>query len=200
MSAKNYAKKTRSQKRSAAKTTTRKPSVAFRLTTALERIAELLTPRITIEISVRIPAARPAARFTKVSAAGALLPDTATEWEGVLDSSTGLVWGRKLLPGEANWKDSLKKASEAKLCGGTARAPTIQERLSIVDYDRADPAIDTNYFDSSEPYAWEWTSTPAKSPSVCAWVVLLGDGATYRDAQAFRFRVRAVLAGQSLGL
>lgn len=138
-------------------------------------------------------------RFTKVSSAGALLPMSATEWEGVYDATTGLIWGRAVLPGEANWQDSLKKAAAATLCGAPARAPTIQERPSIVDYERADPALDTDFF-KNDGFVWEWTSTPAKSPSGLAWFVSLGYGGSYRDGQSYLNFVRAVRAGQLFGI
>ncbi len=203
MSSKNQANKTRSHAKRAIKVTAPSPKVSIVCVGgfgehALSQLGALLrldnTP--TAAAPIQIPPASPAARFTKVSAAGALLPDSATEWEGVFDRTTGLVWGRALLPGETNWSDSVKKAAKATLCGAAARAPTIQERLSIFDYERCEPALDTNYFAADETSAWEWTSTPAKSPSGYAWSVYLGDGNSNRNGQCYRFHVRAVRAGQ----
>lgn len=135
-------------------------------------------------------------RFTKVSSSGVLLPKSAKDWEGVYERATGLVWGRKLLPGEAAWSDSIAKASAALLCGSPARAPTVRERFCLSEFDRVLPALDTDYFDASEKDSWEWTSTPAPAPSGGAWVVNLGDGSSYRGYQRYRYHVRAVRAGQ----
>lgn len=140
-----------------------------------------------------------AQRFTKISAEGERLSDSATEWDGVLDSSTGLVWGRKLLPGSHSWKEALEAASKATLCGKAARAPTIQERQSIIDYARHSPALHADYF--AKESGWEWTSTPdAQSPSGYAWCVHLDGGSCGRYGQGGRSYVRAVLAGQQLNL
>lgn len=148
----------------------------------------------TVEVELKMPAER----FTKVGKDGKALPASATEWEGVYDAETGLIWGRALLPGEHTWKDALKKASEATLCGAPARAPTIQERTGITDYARHSPALSPLFAKES---AWEWTSTPdAESPSVYAWFVFLGYGYAGRGYQSYRFHVRAVRAGQPLGL
>jgi hypothetical protein len=138
-------------------------------------------------------------RFHKVSADGKVLPASAKEWEGVYDSTTSLIWGRKLLSGEFTHADAVKAAAAITLCGKPARAPTIQERLSIVDYSRTEPAIDISVFDPSERNAWEWTSTKAASPSVYAWIVDLGDGYSGRYYQSNRYYVRAVRAGQPFG-
>jgi hypothetical protein len=140
----------------------------------------------------------PADRFTKVSKDGKTLPANAAEWEGVYDAETGLIWGRALLPGEHTWKDAIKKASEATLCGAPARAPTIQERTGITDYARHSPALSPLFAKES---AWEWTSTPdAESPSDVAWGVYLGNGGAVRGYQSNRNHVRAVRAGQPIGL
>jgi hypothetical protein len=147
------------------------------------------------------PKAAVSVRFCKVSSDGRALPPSATEWDGVYDATTGLIWGRRLLKGsERDWKASLKAAEESTLCGAPARAPTIQERLSIVDYTRVEPALDVTFFDPTEENAWEWTSTPAAAPSGFAWFVHLGGGGAGRFHQGYGNRVRAVRAGQPIGL
>lgn len=142
---------------------------------------------------------REIARFWKVAADGRVVPDDAKDWEGVYDASARLIWARKLLAGAHAWADAQKVAAAATLCGAPARAPTIQERLSIVDYSRTEPALNTSFFDPSEKNGWEWTSTPAAAPSGDAWYVCLGYGGSGRNLQSLRNRVRAVRAGQPLG-
>ena len=76
------------------------------------------------------------------------------------------------------------------------RLPTIQELLTLVDYERTSPAIDPAFECSSE---WYWSSTPyASSPSLFAWIVSFGYGGSSWYGQDGEYRVRAVRAGQSL--
>lgn len=116
------------------------------------------------------------------------------------DASTGLIWAAAPLTcGEVPWAQAIEEAKKLRLFGATDwRLPTIRELLSIVDYDRFDPAVDTDAFKGS--YGWTWSSTPAKSPSGCAWRVGLNGGASSRFHQALHFQVRAVRAGQPLAL
>jgi hypothetical protein len=138
--------------------------------------------------------ARP--RFTKIDLHGNSVADSATEWVAVYDSQHDLTWTRRVLEcGTVPWADAMKAAGNMRLFGmADWRAPTIREQLSIVDYERYEPALDTTYFDGD--HGWSWTSTPAKSPSGYAWLVFLGDGHSYRYLQSYRRFVRAVRAGQ----
>ena len=147
--------------------------------------------------------ARPAVnmpRFTKIDLHGRVVAATATDWAAVYDSTHDLTWTRKVLEcGDVPWSDAMKAASNMRLFGKADwRAPTIQEQLSIIDYTRFDPAIDTTYFDGA--HGWSWTSTPAASPSEYAWLVYLNDGVSIRLHQSDRDFVRAVRAGQPLAL
>jgi hypothetical protein len=137
--------------------------------------------------------------FVKVSADGRALPKSATEWEGVYDPRTNLIWGRHVLAGEHNYADAQKVAGQATLCGAPARAASIQERLTITDYAKHSPALDTDFFANQS--GWEWTSTPyASSPRGGAWGVGLGYGGAYWSFQSNHNLVRAVRAGQPIGL
>ncbi|MGH9644781.1 MAG: DUF1566 domain-containing protein [Terriglobales bacterium] len=138
-------------------------------------------------------------RFTKISTECERLPSSATDWAAVHDSRTNLVWTRQVLDcGEVGHAEAMKAASAVRLFRDCAawRAPTIEEQLSIIDYGRSEPALDTRYFDGK--FGWTWTSTPAKALSGCAWGVGLdggGSGRLRQDAGGF---VRAVCAGQQL--
>jgi hypothetical protein len=93
---------------------------------------------------------------------------------------------------------ALKACADLELLGSTGwHAPTIQELLSIVDYTRCDPAVDTEYFKG--PYGWTWSSTAAASPSGVAWLVDLASGGSLRYSRGDLLHVLAVRAGQSLG-
>ena len=117
----------------------------------------------------------------------------------VFDKKTGLMWTKANVGSKAlNWKDA-KAAAEAVRIGDSTdwRLPTIQELLTLVDYDRHDPAIDPVFKCDS---TWYWTSTPAaSSPADCAWIVRFHDGHSswyYQDGES---RVRAVRVGQLIG-
>jgi len=119
----------------------------------------------------------------------------------VLDRSTGLEWSRENVPGgRMNWAAAKDACSKLTL-GGHAdwRLPTIRELLTLVDYERHEPAIDTDAFKCEAAYYW--TSTPAAySPGESAWLVYFGSGGAGwggRDGSGF---VRAVRASQSLDL
>jgi hypothetical protein len=75
------------------------------------------------------------------------------------------------------------------------RLPTIRELLTLVDYERRDPAINTEFFACES--GWYWTSTPwAGSPADCAWgVYFYYGGANYGRHDSYGF-VRAVRASQ----
>jgi len=118
----------------------------------------------------------------------------------VYDAQTNLTWTRKLVSAEtSNHADAMKAAAAVRLGGFTDwRAPTIQERLSIVDYERSEPAIDTSVFESPSS-GWEWTSTPYKPSPGDAWLVGFNNGhsgAAHRDG--YDGFVRAVRPGQFL--
>ena len=140
-----------------------------------------------------------APRFTKLRDPKA----DAGEHIAVRDARTGLIWtAEPLAGGDRNWKDAIAAAADCRLLGESDwRLPTIQELLSIVDYERWDPAVDPEYFRG--PYGWTWSSTPvkgAKAPAGCAWFVDLYYGFAGSYGQSNRGRVRAVRAGQQLAL
>lgn len=138
-------------------------------------------------------------RFTKLNLHGQ--PTTAADWVAVYDRETNLTWTRKPLEcGAVSWKDAMTAAANYRLFGETDwRAPTVKERVSIVDYAKVGPALYPE-FDAGGA-SWEWTSTlDAESPSVYAWLVGLRSGGVGRGVQASRYSVRAVRAGQLLEL
>ncbi|HEY1898620.1 MAG TPA: DUF1566 domain-containing protein [Steroidobacteraceae bacterium] len=131
--------------------------------------------------------------LVKVSAAGALLPESAPEWALVLDERTDLLWSRGLLSMKgASWKAALQTATEFTTAAPVKfRAPTVMERLSICDYSRIEPALDTRFFDSPKS-GWEWTATPyAPSPADYAWFVYISYGYSNWSSQYYEGFVRA---------
>ena len=119
----------------------------------------------------------------------------------VLDRTTGLVWSRENVSGGSmNWKAAAEACGKLALGGFTDwRPPTIRELLTLVDYDRHDPAIDTDAFKCDSSYYW--TSTPLhSSPGDYAWVVNFDDGDAVWGFQDSVYRVRAVRSSQGFDL
>jgi hypothetical protein len=94
----------------------------------------------------------------------------------VRDEATGLIWTADNVSAERlNFADAEKAVAKlnASRFGGYAdwRLPTITELLTLVDYTRHNPAIDTDAFRNAKPNAY-WSSSPdASSPEGYAWVV-----------------------------
>ncbi|MHB8815450.1 MAG: Lcl C-terminal domain-containing protein [Steroidobacteraceae bacterium] len=117
----------------------------------------------------------------------------------VHDALTGLVWTRETLAGaRRKWADAKQAAADCRIGGFTDwRLPTIKELLSIVDYERSEPAIDQAFQCES---AWYWSSTPyASSPSDCAWLVGFDYGLSSWYNRSYEGFVRAVRPGQIVG-
>jgi hypothetical protein len=161
-----------------------------------EGMLEIESPIILSSIAA--PAAARASRFTRLAFDGTPMVCSKEEQVAVHDAETGLIWSADSL-GEANWADAKKLTAGCRLMGKEDwRLPTVKELLSLIDYERFDPAVDPEYFRGS--YGWTWSSTAAKEPSGYAWLVSLDVGLSNRDGVDFRNHVRAVRAGQSLGL
>ena len=114
----------------------------------------------------------------------------------VRDAQSGLIWTRNTLPGgRRKWADAKKVAEECRAGGFIDwRLPTIQELLSIVDYERSEPSTDPMFECES---SWYWTATPcASSPSDCAWDVYFDYGISGWLSQYDVGFVRAVRPGQ----
>lgn len=138
-----------------------------------------------------VPAIDTRPRFVNLDSDGK--PTKDGSW--IFDRTTGLVWARSVLAGEFTYADALKACEKEKFRGVAARAPTLQERFSITDYDKHSPALDTAHF--AKDTGWEWTSTLyASSPRGFAWFVSLGFGYCSWGSQGGRGPVRPVLAGQ----
>jgi hypothetical protein len=137
-------------------------------------------------------------RFTRYDLHGAVVPSGGI---AVYDAETNLTWTTAPLEcGSVPWKDALQACTNYRLFGKDDwRAPTVKERVSIVDYAKVGPALYSEFNAGGASY--EWTSTPdAESPSGYAWFVGLRSGDVGRSNQALQGYVRAVRAGQPLTL
>jgi hypothetical protein len=100
----------------------------------------------------------------------------------VVDSATHLTWQQRVATaggddgaGRSTWANA--KSYCASL-GSGYRLPTVKELLTIVDFSKANPAIDTSddAFPSTPSEAF-WTATPlAGSPPTSAWFISFDDG------------------------
>ncbi len=116
----------------------------------------------------------------------------------VTDNVTGLMWQRTV-------NDSEFAGSEAKdycinfVHGGHDdwRLPSRIELVSLVDFTRAEPAIDTNAF-SDAPLDWFSTSSPVADVSNQFWWVGFDDGFTnYSHILGSMRRVRCARLGHT---
>ena len=162
--------------------------------------------------------------FTKLDANGNALAASATSWSCVRDNHTGLVWEVKTTDGgihdasntyrwggktalltgtfgtQYNDWDTLVDGSNAGsgLCGFTDwRVPAREELRSIVNYNQANPAIDTAYFPNIGSDAY-WSASPNANYSSYAWGVYFRNGYGSDDSisRGYTRRVRLVRGGQ----
>jgi hypothetical protein len=165
--------------------------------TVLQRLSKLEAAVFPSSMPAR--AAAPDPRFVNLDLHGR--PTTGRAWAAAFDRETGLVWMAAPLKGgeDMTHADGIKACAELDFLGVKKwRMPTVKELVSIVDYERCDPAVDPGHFGG--PFGATWSSTIAKSPAGYAWFVYLGYGFVNRYYQGFRLHVRAVCAGELLGL
>ncbi len=184
--------------------------------------------------------------FTKISATGKKLAANAAKWSCVLDNHTGLMWEVKTNDGglrdrnntyrwynsdsstnggDEGFIDDKKNNTQAfthavnrrRLCGfNNWRLPSKQELLSIVNYGKVNPAIDSTYFPNTSTGSKDtkngyWSSTPKTyydDGKGCwlfcsgghyvydAWLVKFSNGADYNVTKFHSGYVRLVRSGQ----
>ena len=100
-----------------------------------------------------------------------------------------------------NTQAYVARVNAATRCGANDwRLPTREELISIVDYERGNPAIDTtipitNYFPNTVPNSF-WSSSPSASRSDSAWVLVFSFGYYDVDNKVTAERVRLVRSRQ----
>jgi hypothetical protein len=97
----------------------------------------------------------------------------------VTDKVTGLMWQQTVPAGTYTWEQAKAYCPTLTLAGHSDwRLPTRIELVSIVDFGRRAPAIDTTYFPST-PSNLFWSSSPLAGLSSYAWVVIFETGFSY---------------------
>ncbi|MBC8131575.1 MAG: DUF1566 domain-containing protein [Deltaproteobacteria bacterium] len=98
----------------------------------------------------------------------------------VLDKVTGLVWQSAANTSGMLWPAARNHCLHLSLAGADDwRLPSFIELVSLVDFSRRDPAIDTTAF--PRPVGGTvWTSTPVLGSPSEAWYVSFNNGFTYQ--------------------
>ena len=90
----------------------------------------------------------------------------------------------------------VQAVNELDLCDARDwRLPRRSELISIVNYGRSEPAIDTHYFPET-PLGSYWSSSPDANHSDSAWYVFFGVGYVYYGNKDDAAYVRLVRGGQ----
>jgi hypothetical protein len=119
----------------------------------------------------------------------------------VIDHDHGLMWTRDNLPGgRASHATIAQAASDCRIGGfDDWQLPSPQQALTLVDYSKFNPCVDTTAFPSCKPNAY-WTNTECAFDASFVWVVYFDYGPVYyfpRDGDsAFGRAVRRVSASQ----
>jgi hypothetical protein len=118
----------------------------------------------------------------------------------VQDNVTGLMWQQATAPGNYTWQQAIDYSNNLNLGGyNDWRLPTVKELLSIVDYSRSNPAIDTTYFPDTQAFRnyFYWSSTTPQSGGANAVHFSTGEVHAYYFDNFFGCYVRAVRGEQS---
>ncbi len=119
------------------------------------------------------------------------------------DNQTGLMWVKAGNSAGCNNGVALTWEAALNFCEGLTyagysdwRLPNRRELMSIVDYTRISPTINTTFFPNTQSN-WYWTSTTYKATTSFAWNVFFYDGTVsgggdYKTGTSY---VRCVRAG-----
>jgi alpha-tubulin suppressor-like RCC1 family protein len=158
--------------------------------------------------------------FTKLDAQGNELPDSATEWTMVRDNITGLIWEVKTDDGSIHdkdntytWYDSnpetnggdagtegdgtdtedfIKMLNDIKYGGfNDWRLPTMKELISLANFGKAGPPINTSYFPKTKSVLY-WSCNYKASSVKNALGVTFGFGSCWFTSKSSSYYVRAV--------
>ncbi len=113
--------------------------------------------------------------------------------EVVNDTKLGLSWqdDSRAKNVEKTWDDAKKYCLDFSLDGyDDWRMPSYAELLSIVDYDRDDPAIMPSFQNTTSHDYW-FSSLDIKDSSR-AWYIFFHSGSSFQDDKSSKFNIRCV--------
>mgnify|MGYP001817388280 CR=1 FL=1 len=116
--------------------------------------------------------------------------------EAVLDRETGLVWEQSPSTDSQDWTFSLSSCYGREVANRKGwRIPTIEELMSLVDNENANPALPTGHPFSNVQVGlyWSTTSRVTSSPDGSAWMVDFINGAldnNLKSGSYYRWCVR----------
>ncbi len=111
----------------------------------------------------------------------------------VTDNTNHIYWqdNASSKKSSEDWNDAVLYCDKLTLDGITNwRLPTFRELLSITDYSRVDPAIDS-HFDEIAMGTY-WTSTDFSASKARAWTIDFRTGKTYYNYKTTNHAVRCV--------
>ena len=148
--------------------------------------------------------------FAKLDGEGREMPDVATWQDGlrmIFDRNTGLTWEVKSpQSGDLNdtnatysWLEAQEgyvRQLNARKYGGFDdwRLPNKDELRSIVDYSRANPAVDLWYFPHCQTNFY-WCANTYEMQPYCGWGIFFGLGSGIISSKECRRHARAVRGG-----
>ena len=115
----------------------------------------------------------------------------------VTDLNTTLMWQQSDDGTERTWQGAIDYCAALTFpSGGYSdwRLPDRRELMSIVDFGRVSPSVDTTYFPSCRS-SYYWSSSPNVNPSVYAWYVYFYYGHVTKHYKTNTYSVRCVRAG-----
>ena len=130
-----------------------------------------------------------------IGASSLLLADFTRTNGVVTDNTTNLQWQDDVASVSKTWSQAITYCETLSLDGRSDwRLPNKNELLSIVDYTKSNPAIDSTFVNiTSSSY---WSSTTHSSNANHAWTIYFDGGYTYNyDKHNSRY-VRCVRGGQ----
>ena len=116
-----------------------------------------------------------------------------------VDNRTGLMWVTDPVDaGISNtytWQNALAACENLAYAGFSDwRLPNIRELVSIVDYNRQNPAINTRYFPKTTTSGY-WSATTCVPNPGSAWAVSFSYGKMYSTNKPYYYYVRCVRGG-----
>ncbi|MGD9975610.1 MAG: DUF1566 domain-containing protein [Desulfatirhabdiaceae bacterium] len=117
----------------------------------------------------------------------------------VTDTSTGLMWQHDTPDNTMTWEQALSYCENSTLAEYTDwRLPTLKELVSLVDYSRYNPTINTTYFPDTAA-SYYWSSTTLANATASVWIMHFYYGYDFNTtkSESKYYYVRAVRGGQS---